>query len=130
MTRNVEPLTICRFLLFISPSAKSLKHVRGALEKASIKNFAKRSSIYSMVFADRDNLGPWLFTVPFILNRDIHALADNLKDCSATRFFSGMDHAFASVNARREPARCFPQRFQTKRVICFVAPGVEDLRVV
>ena len=35
--------------------------------------------------------------IPLIANRDIHSLADNLKDDPTVRLFSGVNHAFASV---------------------------------
>ena len=74
--------------------------------------------------------GPWFPAIPFIPNCDIHSLADNLKDDPSARFFGGMNHAFASVNAGRELARRFPQRFQGQRLFRFVAPRPEDLRVI
>ena len=74
--------------------------------------------------------GPWFPAIPFIPNCDIHSLADNLKDDPSARFFGGMNHAFASVDAGRELARGFPQRFQGERLFRFVAPRPEDLRVI
>ena len=68
---------------------------------------------------DGDDPGPWFSAIPFIPNCDIHSLADNLKDDPAARFFGGMNHAFASVDAGRELARRFPQRFQGKTALPF-----------
>ena len=80
--------------------------------------------------SDGDDPGPWLPATPRIPNGDIHSLADNLKDDPSTRFFSGMDHAFAAVNAGWELAYCLSQRFEGERLVRFVAPRFEDLRVV
>ena len=80
--------------------------------------------------ADGDDSGPWSPAIPFIPHCDIHSLADHLKDDPSTRFFGGMHHAFASVNAGRELARGFPQRFQGKGLLRFVAPRLEDLRMI
>ena len=71
---------------------------------ASIKDFAQRSPIHSIVCSDGDYPGPGFADIPFIRNFDIHSLANNLKDHPSARFFGGMHHAFASVNAGREPA--------------------------
>ena len=79
---------------------------------ASVKNLVQRSSIHSIMRSDGDDPGLWISAIPFIPNCDIHALADNLEDDPAAWFFSGMNHPFASVNAGRELARGFPQRFQ------------------
>ena len=58
--------------------------------------------------------GPWFSAIPFILNCDIHSIADNLKDDPSARLFGDMNHAFASINAGRKPARGVPHRFQSK----------------
>ena len=79
---------------------------------ASVKNLVQRRSIHSIMCSDGDDPGPWFSAIPFIPNCDIHSLADNLKDDPAARFFGGMNHAFASIDAGRELARRFPQRFQ------------------
>ena len=71
---------------------------------ASVKNFAQQSPIHSIVCSDGDYPGPGFADIPFIRNFDIHSLANNLKDHPSARFFGGMHHAFASVNAGREPA--------------------------
>ena len=97
---------------------------------ASVERVAQRSSIHSIVCSDGDDPAAWLPAIPLIPYGDIHSLSDNLKDDASARFFSGMNHAFASVNAGREPARGFPQCFQGQRLFRFVAPRPEDLRVV
>ena len=97
---------------------------------ASVKHVSQRSPIHSIVRSDGDDPGPWFPAIPFILDCDIHPLADDLKDDPAARFFGGMNHAFAPVDAGRELARRFPQRFQGKRLFRFVAPRAEDLRVI
>ena len=68
--------------------------------------------------------------IPFIPNCDIHSLADDLKDDRVALARRGINHTFAPVDAGRELARGFPQRFQGKRLVRFVAPGAEGLRVV
>ena len=97
---------------------------------AFVERFAQQSSIHSIVCSDGDDPGPWLPAVPLIPNGDVDSLADNLKDDPSARFFSGMHHAFASVDAGREPAGGLPQCFQGERLVCFVAPRPEHLRVV
>ena len=104
--------------------------LRGRCITASVKNLAQRSSIHSIMRADGDDPGPWFAAIPCIPDGDIHALADDLKDDPSVRCFGGMDHAFAAVDAGRELARRFPQRFQGKRLFRLVAPRPEDLRVV
>ena len=84
--------------------------------KASVENLAQRNSIDSIVCSDGDDPGPWFSAIPFIPDCDIHSLADDLKDDPPAGFFGGMNHAFASVDAGRELARRFPQRFQGKRL--------------
>ena len=79
---------------------------------ASIKNLSQRNSIHTIVCSDGDYPGQWFSAIPCILNGDIHSLADNLKDDPSTRFFGGLNHALASVDAGRELARRFPQRLQ------------------
>ena len=105
-----------------------VRHARGTM--ASVKRLAQRRSIHSIVCSDGDDPGPWFPAIPFIPNCDIHSLADHLQDDPPARFFGGMHHAFASVNAGRELARGFPQRFQGQRLFGFVAPRPEDLRVI
>ena len=86
-------------------------HLRPCIT-ASVKNLLQRSSIHAIMRADGDDPGPWLSAIPFVLNRDIHALADNLKDDPAARLFGAMNHAFASIDAGGKLARRLPHRFQ------------------
>jgi hypothetical protein len=73
---------------------------------------------------------PWFSAIPCLPNGDIYARVDYLKDDLSTRFFGGMHRAFAPVNAGRELARRFLQRLQGKRRLRFVAPRLEDLRMI
>ena len=98
--------------------------------QATVKNVAQRCSIHSIVGADGNDPGPRFPPIPFVTNCNVHALAHNLKDNPSARFFVGMDHTFASINASRELARGFPQRFQGKRLFRVVAPRAEVLRVM
>ena len=102
----------------------------GCCITASVKHLAQRSPIHAIVCSDGDDPSPWFPAIPCIPNCDIHSLADHLKDDPSTRFFGGMHHAFAPVNAGRELARGFPQRIQGERLFRFVAPRAEDLRVI
>jgi hypothetical protein len=61
----------------------------------SVKNFAQRGSIHSVVCSDRDYPGPSFPALPFIPHFDIHSLADHLKDDPSAGFFDGVNHAFA-----------------------------------
>src|SRR5688500_823392 len=79
---------------------------------ASVKSLVQRSFIHSIVRSDGDNPGPWLSAIPVIPDRDIHSLADNLKDDPAARLLGSMNHAFASIDAGGKLAPRFSQRFQ------------------
>ena len=72
----------------------------------------QRSCVHSIMRSDGDDPGPRFPAIPFIPDFDIHALADNLKDDAAARLFGGMNHACASIDAGRKPARRLPHRFQ------------------
>lgn len=77
---------------------------------ASAKKLVQRRSIHSIACSDGDYPRPRLSATPFIPDRDIHPLANNLKYDPSARFFGGMNDALASINASRELARRFPQR--------------------
>ena len=80
--------------------------------------------------SDGDDPGARFPAIPFIPDFDIHSLADDLEDDPPARLFGGVNHALASVDAGRQLARRFPQRFQGKGRLRFVAPRPEGLRVV
>lgn len=97
---------------------------------ASIKNLAQRGIVHPVMRSDGDYPGSLFPAIPFILNGDVHSLTDDLKDDPSVRLLGSMNYAFASVDAGREPARRFPQHFQGKGLFGFVAPRLEDLRVI
>jgi hypothetical protein len=99
---------------------------RGRCSTASVKSLAQRNPIHCIMYSDGDYPGPWFSAIPFIPNRDINSLAYDLKDEASSRFFSAMNHAFASVNAGRELARRFPHRFLMKEALPFRSCGIES----
>ena len=109
------------------PSALGGFGSMGRCIKAFVKNLAQYRSIHSIVCSNGDYPGLWFSTIPFARHRNIHSLADNLKNDPSAGFFGGMNHAFASVNAGRELARRFPQGIQGKRLFRFIAPRPKDL---
>jgi hypothetical protein len=102
----------------------------GGCITASVEDFAQRSSVHTTGCANGDDPGPGLRAVPFTRECDVHSLADNLKDDASARLLGDVDHAFASIDAGRQPACGFSQRFHRQGRLRFVAPRPEDLRVI
>ena len=67
---------------------------------------------------------------PFILDRDVYALADNLEHGAAPRFVGAVDHALAAIDARRQLARSVTQGFQRKRAGDLAAPAGKSVAMI
>src|ERR1700730_9588119 len=54
---------------------------------------------------------------PLVLERDVHAPADNLQYRPPLWRVGGVDHPFGPVNGPWQLTHCFPQRFQRQRLV-------------
>src|SRR5271166_1343575 len=76
------------------------------------------------------DLRPGCALAPLFLQRDVHASADHLQHRSPLGCVRAVDNSFGAVNTARQLTHGLAQCFESQRLVGFVAPGAEDLRVV
>ena len=95
-----------------------------------LERFLQRLRIDAAKCADGHNLRARRASAPLVLQRDIHAFANDLQYRAPRRGIGSVDHAFGPVDVHRQTGRRFPQRFQGKGLLRLLAPRAEGLRVI